>query len=560
MSKAFTMKRKRFFAKYKLNSRLTPITIALIFIPIAIFSGILFHNIEVNVVRENRDNMEARIARDYDQTETNIESINMSTRLFLSDEELSDFLKDAYDGADPDVETIRDFYRSKISDLERLVNNNPLLYAVRVYSVTDNVQEMMPILYTGSRMTKLEWYGNDMEGWHFGYYDTLFSSLISKQGAELASLVTAVTDYDRGVVGYIESVMTMEKMFPEIYADIEDEWSFFADREGNIRFGNGDPLEELQVLSMFEEEYEGSGSSVIYRKTGGKYLIIAGYPIRGMNGMMYCVRDISREIKDVYSRRNTFVAIMTVVLVVAAVLIDRMIGRYQKEVLDKNAELRSLHNQINAHFIHNVLESIKMMAEIDEKYEISDAITSLGKLMRYGIRWNFENVSLADELEYIRNYILLVNLRYDFEVILSVNVPEELMDQEILKMSLQPVVENAVIHGIEPSCSDTTVYIKAREKEGRFTIEITDSGQGMNPDELERLRKRIHGEIDEAGGDGNGIGLKNVEDRIKMTFGNEYGMEVYSEPLKYTKVSMVLPRMIFRRKNISDEKTADSRR
>jgi two-component system sensor histidine kinase YesM len=248
---------------------------------------------------------------------------------------------------------------------------------------------------------------------------------------------------------------------------------------------------------------------------------------------------------------------MSVVLVISVILIDRMIRNYQKEVLDKNAELRSLHNQINAHFIHNVLESIKMMAEIDEKYEISDAITSLGKLMRYGVRWNFENVPLRDELEYIENYILLMNLRYDFEVILSVNVPEELMDQEILKMSLQPIVENAVVHGIEPSASDTTVYIKAWESEGKYIIEITDSGEGMDPETLAKLRKKIHGEIEETGGSGNGIGLKNVEDRIKLTFGKEYGIEVYSESHKYTKVSMVLPRRDLRRKGISDANPAD---
>ena len=135
-----------------------------------------------------------------------------------------------------------------------------------------------------------------------------------------------------------------------------------------------------------------------------------------------------------------------------------------------------------------------MMAEIDEEYEISDSITALGKLLRYSMRWISGNAVLRDELEYIRNYLTLINLRYDFEVILSVNLPEELLDQEIPKMSLQPIVENAVLHGIEPVAEDTTVYIKGWEQDGEFVIEVTDSGRGMTPEELDAIVKAMGAE------------------------------------------------------------------
>ena len=85
----------------------------------------------------------------------------------------------------------------------------------------------------------------------------------------------------------------------------------------------------------------------------------------------------------------------------------------QRERLIKDSEIRALQNQINTHFIYNVLESIKMMAEIDEKYDISDAVTSLGKLLRYSMKWSSPLVTVGDELEYIRNYISLMRLRYD---------------------------------------------------------------------------------------------------------------------------------------------------
>ncbi len=212
------------------------------------------------------------------------------------------------------------------------------------------------------------------------------------------------------------------------------------------------------------------------------------------------------------------------------------------EILVKNTEIRALQNQINAHFIYNVLESIKMMAEIDEKYDISDAITALGKLLRYSMRWVSGNVTVADELEYIRNYLSLINLRVDYDIYLAVKVPELICRQEIPKMSLQPIVENAIYHGIEPMAEDTNIYIKGVVEGDDCIIEITDAGRGMNEDEINILYRRLKGEVETSGGSGNGIGLKNVQDRIRMSFGEKYGLEIASKPGCYTKVKVRIPR------------------
>ncbi|WP_408072182.1 sensor histidine kinase [Butyrivibrio sp. JL13D10] len=542
----------RFINIFRINSKFTLIILALTFIPIAIFSGVLFYNLENDAIKESHNYMESKIIRDLDRIETNVESINMSTRFFLSDEGLVTLLTDACKNRNIDIKDILEFYNTEIADLERLVNNNPLLYSVRVFSVTDNVQEMMPILYSSSRMHKLDWANNEeMEGWHFGYNDTIFSSLISDQNNTLASLVTKVEDYDNETIGYIEASMTMDSMFPGVYENIDGEWSFFTDNDGNILFCQNEECDEKDIINAFNEPIGDKESQVIYYKNSGRYITIGRYAVKAMNGVMYSVQDITENIVSVYRRRNMFVFIMTIVLLITCVLIDRMVRNFKKEVLSKNSEIRFLQNQINAHFIYNVLEAIKMMAEIEEKYEISDAITSLGKLMRYSIKSALGTVRLSDELEYIKSYILLINLRYDFEVILSFNIPENLMNQEILKMSLQPIVENAVLHGIEPVAEDTTVYIKAWEEDDDFKIEITDSGKGMDKDTLSNLMRQIKGEVEETGGDGNGIGLKNVEDRIKLYFGDEYGLRIYSEPDKFTKVSIVLPRKTYFRKSIS---------
>ena len=223
-------------------------------------------------------------------------------------------------------------------------------------------------------------------------------------------------------------------------------------------------------------------------------------------------------------------------------MVDRIVRSPQYMDLNKRqAQYLALQNQINAHFIYNVLESIKMMAEIDEEYAISDAVTALGKLLRYSMKWVSGNVLVEQELEYIKNYMALINLRFDYEIYLSLNLPELVLKQEIPKMFLQPIVENAIYHGIEQMAEDTNIYIKGILDGDDCVIEITDAGKGMSEEEVEKLRLKIAGKIDSNGGSGNGIGLKNVQDRIHIAFGDQYGIEIASKLGCYTKIMVRIP-------------------
>ena len=135
----------------------------------------------------------------------------------------------------------------------------------------------------------------------------------------------------------------------------------------------------------------------------------------------------------------------------------------------------------------------------------------------------------------------LINLRFDYEIYLSLNMPEIVLKQEIPKMSLQPIVENSIYHGIEQMAEDTNIYIKGYIENGDCIIEITDAGKGMTDEEVEKLRLKIAGELDSNGGSGHGIGLKNVQDRIHIAFGESYGIEIASKLGCYTKVIVRIP-------------------
>ena len=152
------MKRvKEVFKNAKLNIKFTAIIILFTLIPIGIFAGILFYTMEQNVIDENLNYMEYTMKRSQDAIATKIDSINMPTQFFLSDEGLLNALRQGVKGQERTPQEWIDFKNGTVAPLERLVNNNPLLYGARVYADNDNVQEMMPILYKASRMQKQPW-------------------------------------------------------------------------------------------------------------------------------------------------------------------------------------------------------------------------------------------------------------------------------------------------------------------------------------------------------------------------------------------------------------------
>lgn len=585
-----------YFRNAKLNIKFTIIIVLFTVVPLGISIGALFHIMMQNVIDENISYMQYTMERNSDNMATRIDSVNMSTQFFLSDDSLKQVLNASVSGEELSTEDWLKFKNVEVSSLERLVNNNPLLYSVRVYAVNDQVQEMMPILYSRKRMEKQSWAEKeDYTGWNYNYTDNIFSSYTMDQNRKIMSLITQVEDRNNGTIGVIEAAMTMENMFPSLYESIEDEWSCFYTDNGEKYFGENRKPESEKLIEVIKPRHLEDGELMTsYKESGRKKLVVSGMYIREMSGTLICVKDITSDINRVrWSRLLFFIgmAVLTVFLALVINLIvqhllrkfyeilksirnvqkgdlsvvipecgndemgelgtqiNKMLERIKqlmndnlnREMLAKNSEIRALQNQINAHFIYNVLESIKMMAEIDEEYAISDAVTSLGKLLRYSMKWVSGNVLVEQELEYIKNYMALINLRFDYEIYLSLNIPELILKQEIPKMSLQPIVENAICHGIEQMAEDTNIYIKGLLEGDDCVIEITDAGKGMTEDEVKRLKQKIAGEIDSNGGSGNGIGLKNVQDRIHIAFGEKYGIEIASMIGCYTKIRVRIP-------------------
>ncbi len=219
------------------------------------------------------------------------------------------------------------------------------------------------------------------------------------------------------------------------------------------------------------------------------------------------------------------------------------------EEYDRQATLEALQSQINPHFLYNTLECIRGQAMLDDNRDIAEMLEKLGSFFRYSISRKDNIVTLFDELQNIRSYMYIQNYRFSNHYQLDIIFEEDQKELELCavpKLMLQPIVENSILHAFENRIKGTiTISIDADEKE--LVITVSDDGIGMDPDTLQNLNDRIAGKQDSIvrplKSHGNGIALENVNKRIGILFGQNYGMHVYSTPGSGTDVEIFLPKI-----------------
>lgn len=213
----------------------------------------------------------------------------------------------------------------------------------------------------------------------------------------------------------------------------------------------------------------------------------------------------------------------------------------QEQIHLRDAELELLQAQINPHFLYNTLDTIVWLAEAGDQKKVVSMVGSLSKFFRTSLNQGKDIISIEEELQHVRSYLEIQQIRYQDILEYEIDVPQELGMYRIPKITIQPLVENALYHGIKNKRGLGTISITGEKAEDCFYLYVTDNGIGMGEKRLQQIKDRIG----QNAPDENEIyGLYNVNERIRLKFGQEYGISIKSVHMKGTQVCIRLPYVI----------------
>lgn len=384
---------------------------------------------------------------------------------------------------------------------------------------------------------------------------------------------------------------------------LEEGYLYIVDREGRLISHSDESMllhpEEVVNLAYTKKAMEGTGNYFIenrevvmsQRLNDGNWTAIAVIPLNNMIG----------EVIGIYKRFIFVIAVILIISVSVSVLLSReaikpletMIAsmervengdfsvrveekgpydiarlihhyntmlenteryireEYQIKRMKKAAELDALVAQINPHFLYNTLESIVWQARSAGAYKISDMAYSLGKMFNIMVNKGHSMLTVEKELEHVKLYVHLQNNRYNDRFDLKIDLDDEdLLQLRTLKLILQPIVENIILHGFTKEQEDCTIRIGVYISHGMLVYDVEDNGIGISKDELDSIRESLKEqnviEYDEQNAklrrnSGRGIGLQNVHQRIGLYYGNQYGLEIFSREGEGTEVIIRIP-------------------
>lgn len=258
-------------------------------------------------------------------------------------------------------------------------------------------------------------------------------------------------------------------------------------------------------------------------------------PIKLLRQSMRSVESGEFDVEAAVESDNEIGALGKDYNIMIAKIRDLMRQTIADEEAKRKSELKALQSQITPHFLYNTLDSIIWMAEGNRQKDVVRMVAALARLLRLSISKGEELIPIRDEIEHIRNYLIIQKMRYQDKLDFVLDVDDEILRYRTLKVILQPLVENSIYHGIKNKVDAGTIKIGGGRVDGKILLTIEDDGVGMSAERLASIYTPRNGTMH------RGVGVSNVNERIKLYFGREYGLEYRSEEERGTVVSVWLP-------------------
>lgn len=203
-------------------------------------------------------------------------------------------------------------------------------------------------------------------------------------------------------------------------------------------------------------------------------------------------------------------------------------------------ELKLLQAQINPHFLYNTLDTIIWLAEAGQKEQVVMMVSTLSDFFRTTLSKGRDYITVKEETAHIRSYLTIQQFRYRDILEYEIDIPEELEEYQILKLTLQPLVENALYHGIKNKRGLGHILVSGKKQGDHLVFTVRDNGKGMDPERLAYVQRLISGELKDEDAP-SGFGLFNVNQRLQLNYGSEYGLILASEEGEWTEVNVIIP-------------------
>ena len=440
---------------------------------------------------------------------------------------------------------------------------------VRLYPYSN---PMKHVVYVGAPIYDKR---NDSTGQKIGYVVMVLDvNAIAPRMDEMSSKIAGnfyVLDRNL-VVSASNDVTKIGKMLPELQAaDGEEQSPHVFRRDGNMYVSHMEPIPEIggKIVTVFPVKELFRGLEDVQKLVVGIFvlLIVVMYafyiaisrnilqPIRSFMTFVYALRAkgldhpnkrLSLEgYAEISIMARQFNALLDEIDDLTGKLIDSRTRIYELQLHKKQAELQFLKSQINPHFLYNALETIKGIAYAKDVPEIREMTDALSRMFRYSVKGG-DYVLLKEEIETVEAYISIQQIRFDGRFDVCYEFDENCRDLTVLKMILQPLVENAVFHGIEPSLKKCRLTVGCRiDENGDLLLWVSDDGAGMDADTLDKIRNRLGEQAASREWTMSAqrhIGILNVNSRIKFAYGDAYGIVgIESASGEGTRVTVKIP-------------------
>lgn len=584
----------RLYFQKKLIRKLVLCCIPIIAVPVVAYGVIVAAKTEQYMINESKQLVRQQLDANFSLINKNYQTLLLATQTLATNSRL---LKSAYRFDSLSTEELLDFKYGTLSDFTRFSMLNVDLEILRVYSTGSNTTESWPLIYSVNRLGEEETVFSEFsEKCVIGHLDNVQLPGFFMP-TQYVSLFRKVLQGDGDGYGVVEAGMRLETFLGEMFSSkSETQTGFLLTGNGTLFTNEKNPLyqrlkEAEPGLHRFILEHTQGNEG--FFETPNREAVIGYRYSTLLDSTLYTVLCNENTRNMIADNRGGMVCITLLLSIglsalmylISALFLKRVsvLKEYMYRVQDENlniqpidlgvdevgdlarvfnntvhavndlfhiviedeenlrkSELQNLHAQINWHFTFNTLETLEMSAVVKGDDEMADNISALGKLIRYSARIGIALVPLSEEIQYVENYLLLLNHKYDNKIEFQVEVSSAAAQVLVPRMVLQPIVENSFQHGLQPKKCDGLIRLHAELSDQKLTVSIYDNGIGVEESKLQAINRSFH-EMQKSEFSGEHIALINVDQRLKAYFGREYGLRLDSDGMTFTLLTFCVP-------------------